>query len=236
MFGGLFTGVTPAQAATSSLWPDPVSPTYPYYNNPGPIEVGLKFRTDIPGYITGVRYFKGLDLTGTRIGRLWNMAGEKLAEVTFTNETGSGWQTATFPFPVAIQANTTYIISYYVADGNRRLAISQHYFESGYTNGHLHALAEGEDGHNGVFSEDGHFFDQYNLESNYWVDVIFEDTPDTEPPTVTSVTPLSDATGVYVSVNISVTFSEPMNTETINTSNIHLTDSINNISSCCSNL
>ena len=134
-----------AQAATSSLWPDPITPTFPYYNNPGSIEVGLKFRTDIAGYVTGVRYFKGTGSTGTRIGRLWSLDQTKLAEVTFTNETASGWQQALFPVPVAIQPNTTYIISYYVADGNRMLAISQNFFtSSGFTNGHLYALRNGE--------------------------------------------------------------------------------------------
>lgn len=73
------TGVMPAKAATSSIWPDPITPTYPYYNNPNPIEVGLKFRSDIDGYVTGVRYFKGPGSTGTRIGRLWSMAGEKIS-------------------------------------------------------------------------------------------------------------------------------------------------------------
>ena len=77
-----------------SFWPDPVSPTFPYYNNPDPIEMGLKFQTSVPGTVTGVRFFKADGATGTHIGRLWNMSGDMLADVTFTNETASGWQEA----------------------------------------------------------------------------------------------------------------------------------------------
>ena len=211
-----------------SIWPGPVTPTYPYYDNPRPIEVGLKFRATIPGYVTGVRFFKLAGATGTHIGHLWTMGGAKLAEVTFTNETASGWQTATFSPPAAIQANTTYIISYYVADGNRRLSISQHYFDtSGVTNGYLQALANGEEGPNGVFSETGGFFNQDNLSSNYWVDLIFDDTappPDTTGPTVTSVSPANNATGVVISSNLSVSFSEAMDAATIVPTSFELRD------------
>src|SRR5215208_5201457 len=100
-------GVMPVSAATNSIWPAPITPSYPYYSDPQPIEVGLKFRADTAGYVTGVRYFKGPGSTGTHIGRLWSMAQEKLAEATFTNETASGWQEALFSSPVAIQPNTT---------------------------------------------------------------------------------------------------------------------------------
>jgi hypothetical protein len=42
---------------------------------------------------------------------LWNAAGTLLASATFANETASGWQTVTLVSPVAIAANTTYLIS-----------------------------------------------------------------------------------------------------------------------------
>ena len=140
----LFTGSKPAQGVTSSIWPGVITPGMTY-NNPSAIEMGLKFRSSIAGYVTGVRYFKATGSTVTQtIGRLWTTDGTKLAEVTFTNETASGWQTAVFPTPVAIQANTTYIISYYLANGNYRFALSQNFFTStGVTNGPLTALAEG---------------------------------------------------------------------------------------------
>ena len=187
------------------------------YDNPIPIEVGLKFRSDVTGFVTGVRFFKSAGTTGTHIGRLWSSNGTKLAEVTFMNETSSGWQSATFSAPAAIQANTTYIISYYIADGNRRLSLSQNFFTSvGVDAPPLHALATGVDGPNGVFSENSVFFGQTYKDTNYWVDLIFDDTPDTIPPTVISVSPTDGATGVFASTNVSIVFSEAMDASSIN--------------------
>jgi hypothetical protein len=108
-------GVNPVSADSGcpcSIWPDPVTIGM-VYDNPIPIEVGLKFRSDVAGFVTGVRFFKSTGTTGTHIGRLWSSNGTKLAEVTYMNETSAGWQSATFSTPVAIQANTTYIISNY---------------------------------------------------------------------------------------------------------------------------
>ena len=51
------------------------------------------------------------------------------AEVTFTNETASGWQQAALPEPVQITKDTTYITSYYAAAG--RFGFSPGYFGSG---------------------------------------------------------------------------------------------------------
>jgi PKD repeat protein len=212
-------------ACPCSLWPDPVTPTYPYYDNPLPIEMGLKFRASVAGKVTGVRFFKADGATGTHIGRLWTMGGVKLAEVTFTNETASGWQSTSFSTPVDIEPDTTYIISYYVADGNRRFSLSQNYFtSSGVTNGPLYALQDGDDGFNGVYSDTGGFFNQANLSSNYWVDLIFDDTPDFDPPTIESVSPIDGATDVPASSIITVTFNEAMDAASINTDTFELHD------------
>lgn len=232
LFGALPQPVQGQQTYPISIWPDPVTPTLPYYDNPIPIEVGLKFRSDVVGYVTGVRFFKYAGATGTHIGRLWAMDGSKLAEVTFTGETDSGWQEATFPAPIAIEADTTYIISYYVADGNRRFSDSQYYFDNPETtkdNPPLHALADGVDGPNGVFSESDAFFDQSFRASNYWVDLIFDPgaTPDTTPPAVGSVAPADGATGVPVATDVTLTFSEAMDAATISASTIELRDASN---------
>ncbi|MBN1657707.1 MAG: Ig-like domain-containing protein [Anaerolineae bacterium] len=217
-----------------SIWPDPVTPTLPSYDNFLPIEVGLKFRSDVAGYVTGVRFFKWTGATGTHIGRLWAMDGSKLAEVTFTGETASGWQEAIFPAPIHIVANTTYIISYYVADGNRRFSDSQNYFNDPTTvkdNPPLHALEDGVDGANGVYSDTGGFFNQSYHASNYWVDLIFDPTaaPDTTPPLVSSVSPQDGATEVSVSTDVTVAFDEAMDATTVHTGTIELRDPLNNL-------
>ena len=109
--------------------------------------------------------------------------------------------------PVAISANTTYVASYYAPKG--RYAVSENYFAtSGVNSGPLRALANGQDGGNGVYryQTGGGYPTQTYRSSNYWVDVLFTtavaSTPvpiltpnagligDTQPPTVTMLSPL----------------------------------------------
>jgi hypothetical protein len=55
-----------------------------------PFEVGVKIRSDTSGYITGVRFYKLSNNTGTHVGHLWSSGGTLLATATFTNESTSG--------------------------------------------------------------------------------------------------------------------------------------------------
>jgi Domain of unknown function (DUF4082) len=78
------------------------------------------------------------------------------------------------------------VASYYAPNGE--FALDRPCFSKrGVDNAPLHALADGVDGANGVFSQGG-FPDASYQSSNYWVDVVFAPTPpDTTPPTVASV-------------------------------------------------
>ena len=110
----------------------------------------MKFRSDIAGYITGVRFYKGAGNTGTHVGHLWTASGTLLATATFTAETASGWQQVDFAQPVQIQANTTYVASYFAPNGH--YAFNSAYFASaGVDSGVLHALSNAAAGGNGVF-------------------------------------------------------------------------------------
>ena len=40
--------------------------------------------------MSGVRFYKAATNTGTHVGSLWTANGERLAQATFTNETGVG--------------------------------------------------------------------------------------------------------------------------------------------------
>ena len=79
--------------------------------------VGVRFRADTNGTITGVRFYKGAANTGTHVGNLWTNTGTLLATATFSGETASGWQQVTFSSPVAVTANTTYVASYHTNTG-----------------------------------------------------------------------------------------------------------------------
>ena len=140
----------------------------------GPMELGLKFRSDVSGKIAGIRFYKNPGDGATHKGSLWTSNGTLLATGTFTNETASGWQTLTFSSPVAIAANTTYVASYHTSSGVFTVALG--YFQTqGADNGSLHALRHGADGPNGVMlsSTGGKFPSLGSTGHNYWVDVVF---------------------------------------------------------------
>jgi hypothetical protein len=167
-----------ATAGTASsrytVWSDAAMPVNPNIAEATPVELGVKFRANVTGYITGIRFYKGPTNTGTHVGSLWSRTGALLRQATFTNETESGWQQATFAKPVAITANTTYVASYHTTAGH--YAGDNDYFATtGVTNGPLTALAAGVDGSNGVYrySATSAFPNQSYRSSNYWVDVMF---------------------------------------------------------------
>ena len=117
------------------------------------VELGVKFRSDVSGTINGIRFYKASTNTGTHVGNFWSSAGTLLATATFTNETASGWQQVSFATPVAIKANTVYVVSYHAPVG--RYAINEGYFATAYTKDPLRALSNTEAGGNGVYRYDG---------------------------------------------------------------------------------
>ena len=140
--------------------------------DPNAVELGMKFQSNMAGRITGIRFYKGATNTGTHVGNLWSSTGTLLGTVTFTNETASGWQQATFANPVSIAANTTYVVSYHTIVGN--YAANNNYFGTAVVNGPLMAPADGAAGGNGVYLYGaGGFPNQTWQASNYWVDVVF---------------------------------------------------------------
>ncbi len=165
--------VIPA-ATTLTAWS---ASTVPGIIDSGPdaaVELGVKFRSDSAGYITGVRFYKAGTNTGTHTGNLWDSTGKLLATATFANETASGWQQVNFTTPVAIAANTVYVASYHSNAGH--YSDDQNFFAGkGVDNGSLHLLADGVSGPSGVYmyGTASKFPSQGWNSSNYWVDVVF---------------------------------------------------------------
>ena len=221
-----FTTAAPPPPATGfTIWAPPNdTPADPIFEEDGDaVELGVKFRADRDGLITGVRFYKGGAANGgEHVGNLWTSTGTPLGSVTFTNETESGWQQASFPTPIQIEANTTYVVSYFAPQGN--YAITSNYFPSPFQdNPPLHALGEG----NGVFfyGPTGGFPINSSPDSvNYWVDVVFIETP----PQVLSTTPAAGATGVPTDVAPAATFSEALDPASVNASTVLLRDAANN--------
>jgi len=139
------------------------------------VELGVKFTSSVNGHVTGVRFFKGLTNTGTHVGNLWSSTGALLATVTFTGESGYGWQQANFSSPVAITANAVYVISYFSPTGD--FSVDRNYFAAtGVNSPPLQALMNGgTSGVNAVYGygSTSQFPTSSYQSSNYWVDVVF---------------------------------------------------------------
>ncbi|MBJ6725984.1 N,N-dimethylformamidase beta subunit family domain-containing protein [Geomesophilobacter sediminis] len=187
---GTGVNVTVSGSTFASLWPS-ASPGVVDSGPDSPVELGVRFTSDVNGSIAGIRFYKATGNTGTHVGNLWAANGTLLASVTFSGETASGWQRATFSAPVAITANTPYIASYHTSTGH--YSDDQFYFSGrGFDAVPLHAPADGSLGFNGVFAygTGSSFPNQGWNASNYWVDVLFTPASTTAPTLVSlSVTP-----------------------------------------------
>ncbi|WP_179612979.1 DUF4082 domain-containing protein [Rhizobium leguminosarum] len=173
-FTSLFGGATPAVVNT---------------DDNSAVELGVKFQSSVAGTVSGIRFYKSSLDTGTHTGSLWSSTGTRLATLTFTNESASGWQSATFSSPVTLTAGQTYTASYHTNVGN--YSTTANYFLSNVTSGPLTAPASG----NGVYNYSSasafptNSFDQ----TNYWVDVMFNPT-NANNTTPTAVADTGDAT------------------------------------------
>ena len=116
---GVPVSVVASDCPCSSLWsPALAAPTVVDGNDANAIEVGVRFTSDVPGFISGIRFYKSVANNGTHIGNLWTASGTLKATAVFSSETLSGWQEVSFPSPVAIEANTTYVASYHTNLGH----------------------------------------------------------------------------------------------------------------------
>jgi hypothetical protein len=190
------------------------------------VEVGVRFTSDRSGYVTGVRFYKGSANTGTHVGSLWTNTGVLLASATFGAESIAGWQQVDFTFPVAIAANTAYVVSYHTNTGH--YAVNNGYFASASVdNAPLHAPPDGVAGANGVYmysASSGFPYRTYNA-ANYWVDPVFRHTQyDTSLPKVNGVSPSAGETGVAITSGVQAFFNVSMSNTTVNTTTFQLRD------------
>ncbi|MGW5430279.1 DUF4082 domain-containing protein [Streptomyces sp. NPDC004059] len=205
------------QTCPCTIWPAAAVPGTVNGGDGGSVELGVKFRTTVTGSVTGVRFYKSPVNTGTHIGSLWTASGTRLATGTFTGETASGWQQLNFASPVPVKANTTYVASYFAPNGG-------YSYDGGYFNdgdaglAPLTGLKSGTDGGNGVYhyGSTSAFPSSQSSGSNYWVDVVLDtSTASTTPPTVSSTSPTSGATGVSITAPVSATFSSAVDADTL---------------------
>src|SRR5208282_5763853 len=136
---GLLILIQPLSGVGSTIWPSNAVPGLADSGDPSALELGVEFRSEVNGNITGVRFYKASANTAPHIGNLWTTNGTLLASAPFTNETASGWQQVNFTNHVAISANTIYVASYHTLSGHYSYDVN--YFLTNVDNPPLHAPA-----------------------------------------------------------------------------------------------
>jgi len=176
---------------TYNFWNAPPTPAVTNNQDPeGSIEVGVKFKSSVAGFVKGIRYYVGSSGVGqSHTGKLWNAGtGTLVASAIFTPGAG-GWQQVLFSTPVAITANTTYLASCFSFSGYYNE--TDNVFTSNIANGPLTILADGTGGlPNGLYRYGAGMPNNGFSATNYFVDVIF--AQGTNSFNLTSIT---DATG-----------------------------------------
>ncbi len=159
--------------ATSTLWSNTYTPAVNSFAS-GSYEVGVNFTSSVDGTVTGARFYKQAYMGGyTHTGHLWSADGTLLASALFVGETYSGWQQVSFSSPVAITANTTYIISFSTGGGPFGMTTS-FFSNGGLSSGPIQALSNASGGGNGVYGIGNGVFPNIGAAGmNFWADVVF---------------------------------------------------------------
>src|SRR5262249_28982167 len=203
--------VAPGDCPCTNLWKPTTVPPIPDAGDANAYELGVKFKSDIAGFITGVRFHKSVANNATHTGTLWTTGGAPLATATFVSETPSGWQQVLFGAPVPIAAGTMYVASYHTNVGHYT-ATNDYFTSASVDSPPLHAPTSLIAGGNGLFISGASAFPTQTFrDTNYWVDVVFSPTTaDTTPPTISNLRArtIDSAKG-----SISWTTDEPANSQ-----------------------
>lgn len=127
--------------------------------------VGNIFRSDIPGYVTHLRYYKAAEETGLHTLKLWTESGQPLASVDVNFGTTARWVEGKLPgdgYP--IQADTNYVVS---VTTHTRQSKTPCGLSSPISNGPLTV-------HGGLWKQGDGVFPDTGSCSNYWTDVYFD--------------------------------------------------------------
>jgi len=136
-------------------------------------ELGTRFTSTVSGQINAIRFWKSSRETGSHVGHIWSASGQLLASVGFVSETASGWQPQSLAAPLAVNANTVYVVT--VNTGNAYYVTTRSGLATKIVNHELSSIV----GNNGVIGSPGRFPVSDFSASNYFRDVVF--TPNTAP-------------------------------------------------------
>ena len=208
------TGTPVTLTCPCSLWdPAITTPATVDSNDPGAVELGVKFRTDDSGFITGLRFYKSAANTGTHVGRVSTRArarcsGPRLHERD-RQRLAAGRLRRSDP------RHGEHDLRGVLSHQHRALLDDRPVLrDAGVDAPPLHALSNAT-ALNGVYAYGSGGFPTSSFNaSNYWVDVIFSTVVgegDTTPPACDAPwRRASGATGVGSGINPTITFSEPI--------------------------
>jgi len=142
-----------------------------FYTTSTNYELGVRLFSDRAGQVTALRFWKVAGETGPHVGHVWTPGGQLLASVSFASETSSGWQQQALPAPLAISANTHYIVSVNTSSNLFPGTVSA--FTSELVQGNLHAPV----GANGLYGAVNVMPTATYANTNYFRDVVFVPGP-----------------------------------------------------------
>ncbi|MBX3034041.1 MAG: DUF4082 domain-containing protein [Bdellovibrionaceae bacterium] len=131
------------------------------------LELGVQFQADVNGKIHGVRFYRGATQPGGYTVSLWTAGGILIDSAAGPEGTLPDWQEVRFATPVSINANTTYVASYFATGGEYAYTFSALTTEFKGPYG-VKSLAGG-----GVFNVGAGFPNSVFGTPSYYVDVIF---------------------------------------------------------------
>jgi len=170
------------------------------------VELGMAFKSAVPGKVTAIRFFKSATNTGTHIGSLWGPDGQRLAQVAFTTETATGWQRAVLSTPVELSPDAIYTVSYLAPRGG--YSYTSAFFASPVTSGPLTAISP----QNGLYlyGAGGAIPTGSWNSTNYFVDVEFVPEADDgqTPLALATTSPARDEAEVEVGDPITATLNQ----------------------------
>ena len=162
------TNTTPDPSFSFRLFPGESYPAQSNVSDGGAsYELGTEIRVSAPGVVTHLRHYKSPGETGTHIGRVWSATGTQLAQVTFANETASGWQEQALATPLRLTPGVSYFVSVNV---NTHYPTTNNGLATAISNGPLSTVVSAT---NGRYGPPGVFPTNSYLQSNYFRDVVF---------------------------------------------------------------
>lgn len=100
---------TPTPTSSQSIFSSEVTPDNVDVFATANRTFGTKFKSTVAGVITGIRFYKDPNETGSQIGGIW-LGEDLLASVEFPDTLPNGWIVQNLTTPLSILADTFYMV------------------------------------------------------------------------------------------------------------------------------